>query len=103
MRAEVRAQIAGGATLTIIQADYRSRFGPASISVPSDSGLGRAMWAVPFGGLVLALPALYFAVRRKQRTSTTSEASVAPEAVGPATRTELDARLDDELNKLDDA
>jgi cytochrome c-type biogenesis protein CcmF len=104
MRAEVRAQIAEGALLPEIQADYRSRFGAASISVPSDSGLGRAMWAVPFGSLVIALPALYFAVRRMSQRAAVAQAA-ATAAAPPVTndRNELDTRLDDELSKLDDA
>lgn len=103
MRAEVRAQIANGSTLAVIQADYRSRFGPASISVPSDSGLDRAMWAVPIGSLVIALPALYIAVRRMSQRAA---ARASTDATVPGTaseKNELDARLDDELSKLDDA
>ena len=107
MRAEVRAQIAAGSTLAVIQADYRSRFGAASISVPSDSGLDRAMWAVPLGGLVLALPALYFTVRRMSQRAAArvvADANAAPPASAtPSERSELDSRLDDELSKLDDA
>ena len=111
MRAEVRAQIAEGAQLPEIQADYRSRFGPASISVPSDSGWDRAMWVLPIGSLVLALPALYLTVRRMAQRSaaqaalvTASGAQASVDAPAASTvRNELDQRLDDELSKLDDA
>jgi cytochrome c-type biogenesis protein CcmF len=81
MRAEVRDQIARGMNVTAIQNDYRDRFGPAAISVPSDSGLDRALWAVPVAVIFIALPALFFAVRRLGKRSGAAGAAAAD---GPA-------------------
>jgi cytochrome c-type biogenesis protein CcmF len=103
MRAEVRDQIARGMNVTAIQNDYRDRFGPAAISVPSDSGLDRALWAVPVAVIFIALPALFFAVRRLGKRSGAAGAAAAdgPASDGAA-RPELDARLDEELRNLDE-
>jgi len=100
MRAEVRDQIARGLEITAIQTDYRDRFGPAAIAVPSDSGLDRALWAVPLSAMVIALPALYFAVRKWGKRAQARQDAIPAAAAGEA-RTELDARLDEELRDLD--
>jgi cytochrome c-type biogenesis protein CcmF len=104
MRAEVRDQIARGMNVTAIQNDYRDRFGPAAISVPSDSGLDRALWAVPVAVIFIALPALFFTVRRlgKQRVAAQGGAASDGPASDGAPRPELDARLDEELRNLDE-
>jgi cytochrome c-type biogenesis protein CcmF len=100
MRAEVREQIARGLDVVAIQNDYRDRFGPAAISVPSDSGLDRALWAVPVALISIALPALFFAVRRFGKAS--AARGPAPEGPVGDPRPELDARLDEELRQLDE-
>jgi cytochrome c-type biogenesis protein CcmH/NrfF len=101
MRAEVRDQIVRGMNVTAIQSDYRERFGPAAISVPSDSGLDRALWAVPVAVILIALPALFIAVRRLGKSTQASAAAEGPASDG-ASRPELDARLDEELRNLDE-
>jgi cytochrome c-type biogenesis protein CcmF len=102
MRAEVREQIGRGLDITAIQTDYRDRFGPAAIAVPSDSGLDRALWAVPLAAMLLALPALFFAVRRMGQQQRERQAVAGDAPSEPAARTELDARLDEELKNLDE-
>jgi cytochrome c-type biogenesis protein CcmF len=99
MRAEVRDQIARGMDVTAIQEDFRDRFGPAAIAVPSDRGLDRALWAVPLSAMAIALPALYLAVRKWGKRAAAQPAA-APSA--SASRPELDARLDEELRNLDE-
>jgi cytochrome c-type biogenesis protein CcmF len=99
MRAEVRDQIGRGMDVTAIQEDYRDRFGPAAISVPSDRGLDRALWAVPLTAMGIALPALYLAVRKWGKRAASQPT---PSAEASAARPELDARLEEELRNLDE-
>ncbi|MBN8613941.1 MAG: cytochrome c biogenesis protein CcsA [Deltaproteobacteria bacterium] len=100
-RAEVRDQIARGMDVAAIQTDYRERFGPASIAVPSDSGLDRALWAVPVALIAIALPALFFAVRRFGKRASSQPLPDASATAAPS-RPELDARLEEELRNLDE-
>ena len=99
MRAEVRGQLASGMSTVAIQAQYRERFGAQAISVPSDAGLDRALWAAPLLAIGAAFIGLWVvAARWRDRGAASSVAR------GDATvaRSELDDRLDDELRKLDD-
>ncbi len=99
MRAEVRGQIASGMSVVQIQAAYRERFGPASISVPSDEGLDRALWAAPLLAIGAAFVGLWVVAARWRDRG--REASVARGDAPAGARNEMDDRLDDELRKLD--
>jgi cytochrome c-type biogenesis protein CcmF len=101
MRAEVRGQLAAGMTIGQIQTSYRERFGAHAISVPSDEGLDRALWAAPLLAIGAAFVGLWVVAARWRDRG--QEASVARGDVAAATtRNELDDRLDEELRKLDE-
>jgi cytochrome c-type biogenesis protein CcmF len=99
MRAELRARVARGEEANALIADYRERFGPQAISVPADEGLDRALWAVPVVAIVLAALGLVFRARRWARTgSEQTDASLDAPAKEAAA---YDARLEDELRRLE--
>ncbi|MDQ3033523.1 MAG: cytochrome c biogenesis protein CcsA [Myxococcota bacterium] len=99
MRAEMRDQIAAGATTVEIQTRYRERFGPQSIAIPGDRGLDRALWAVPIAGLLAGLAGIFLIGRRWQRrgrgpaTTPSSKTASTPE---------YDDKLEDELRRFEE-
>jgi cytochrome c-type biogenesis protein CcmF len=98
LRAKIRDKIAGGATPQQIQEDYRAEFGPKSIAIPSDSGLDRALWAVPVVAIAMAAGLLVWRGRKwVTPVSVASAGGLAPRAADG-----YDAALDAELRKLDD-
>jgi cytochrome c-type biogenesis protein CcmF len=100
MRAELRGQLASGMSVVAIQQGYRERFGQRAISVPSDEGLDRALWAAPLLGIGAAFVGLWVvAARWRDRGQQTARSEA---AAAPTARTELDDRLDEELKRLDD-
>lgn len=103
LRADLRGELAAGRTVPELQADYRTRFGAAAISLPTDSGLDRALWVVPLSGLALALGVLLAVGRRWQRRGARDLASDTGESKGEGKNTrEYDDRLDDELRRFED-
>ncbi len=99
MRAELRGQLASGMSVVQIQSSYRDRFGAQAISVPSDEGLDRALWAAPLFAIGAAFVGLWVVAARWRDRG--RQASVARAEAPAAARTELDDRLDDELKKLE--
>lgn len=101
MRAEMRAKLARGDDVNAIVANYRERFGAASIAIPSDEGLDRALWAVPLGAFVLAAFGLVIRARRwaAQGEADTSDAVTAADTDG--VDEEYEDRLEDELRNLE--
>ncbi len=63
-RAELRLQMENGATVEELLANYRAEYGAAAISIPSDEGFDRALWAVP---VALFCIAAFFVVRTGKR------------------------------------
>jgi cytochrome c-type biogenesis protein CcmF len=100
MRAELRGDLASGMSVVQIQADYRERFGAQAISVPSDSGLDRALWLAPLVAIGGAFVGLWLVARRWRDRG---QLALARDDAQPAAkeRSALDDRLDDELKKLD--
>jgi cytochrome c-type biogenesis protein CcmF len=100
MRAEVRSQMASGMSVVQIQDDYRERFGPQAIAIPSDRGLDRALWAVPVAALAIALVGLFVVGRRWARRGGETVAEPAPgdAVVGR----EYDEKLEDELRRFEE-
>ena len=101
MRAEIRGRLAAGASVVEIQADYRERFGPEAISIPSDSGLDRALWAVPVSGIALALLGVALLGRRWRAESVAAPSPSAP-TTEAARKGEYDRALEDELDRFDE-
>lgn len=66
-RAELRAQLAQGDSVSSIVTDWRAKYGPRAISMPDDHGLDRALWAVPVGAVGLGVLAVFWVGRRWRR------------------------------------
>ncbi len=63
-RAELRLDLAAGRSVSDIQSSYAEQYGPKAISIPSDKGLDRALWAVPLAAFVAAAGGLTLLGRR---------------------------------------
>lgn len=100
MRAELRGRLARGDEVNTIISDYRDRFGSASIAIPGDEGLDRALWAVPVTAVLFAAVALVIFGRRWARAgaATTSDAAGEDEGEDDA---KYDERLEEELRRLE--
>jgi len=106
-RAELRGQMARGASVQELQEGYRAQHGAKAISIPSDEGLGRAMWAVPITGGVLAIGGLVFVGMRWRRRGLAAAATQARSdekrnAEPDSNEGEYDSRLDEELSRMED-
>jgi cytochrome c-type biogenesis protein CcmF len=104
-RADLREQMARGASVAELQEAYRAEHGPKSISIPEDAGLGRALWAVPVAGAVVALGVVVFVGRkwsRRDRAAAPGEAAAA-KAEPEARREGYDAQLDEELRRMEES
>ena len=99
-RAEIRARIRSGVTRDVILADYVSAHGASSLTVPPNQGALRAIYVVP-GALTVGDLGLVFAVVRRWKRR--GDAAAPPPAKGGAPQgpDEYDAKLDEELKKLD--
>jgi cytochrome c-type biogenesis protein CcmF len=99
-RAEVRELLAAGVEPARIQESYRTQYGAASLAIPSDQGLDRALWAAPVAAIVLAIGFVVALGRRWQRRG-----AARPQATASATHSELeyDSRLNEELAKLEES
>ncbi|NOY92684.1 MAG: cytochrome c biogenesis protein CcsA [Deltaproteobacteria bacterium] len=99
-RSELRALLAANHTPEELEAQYRARFGAAAISVPSDSGFDRTIWAVPVGAIALAAVGLFWMGRRWRHRG--EEPPPADKAPGSGrSDTHYDDKLEAELDKLE--
>ncbi len=99
MRAELRGRLAQGDDVNAIVADYRERFGSASIAIPSDEGLDRALWAVPVAAFVFAAIGLVVRARRVAKLGDAdTDAAARDDAQESAGR---DEELEDELRRFE--
>ena len=100
MRAEIAQLVDEGKTREEIYAFYMAKYGSQEpLAKPLDEGFNRLAWFFPYligagAALVLGGTAVRWSRRRDASASAT-----APDA--PATDTNLNARLDDELDELD--
>ncbi|MGE0791684.1 MAG: cytochrome c-type biogenesis CcmF C-terminal domain-containing protein [Sandaracinaceae bacterium] len=100
MRSELRGRLARGDDVTDIVSEYRERFGAASIAIPSDEGLDRALWALPVTAILLAAGALVWRARTWARQgSADTQKALAGEDEGGAI--EYEQQLEDELRRLE--
>ncbi len=95
LRAEIHARLAGGEKSATIEDDLARRFGARIRAVPpgrdvrGDLSIGVGIAALLFGGLLVMMVRGW--IRRAPKV----------EPLPPATRTEEDARLDDELRAME--
>jgi cytochrome c-type biogenesis protein CcmF len=105
-RAEVRGRLAAGESPAGIQASYGAQYVAAALAVPPDQGLGRAIWAIPLAAGGFAVAGIVLLGRRWKARGDAAHAATAPAAGDEARATEAnadyDARLDDELRRLED-
>jgi cytochrome c-type biogenesis protein CcmH/NrfF len=106
-RARIRKAVAAGVTPLAIQDEYRELYGSQAIAIPSDKGLDRALWAVPVVLIVLAAGGVVMLgrrfARRGRQPAGAAGASGSGDGEAPGLgRTELDAALERELERLDD-
>jgi cytochrome c-type biogenesis protein CcmF len=99
-RSRIRDQLARGDSPDVIVANYVSEFGAAALTVPPNEGALRLIYGVPIVASLGGLGVVLLAVRRwKRRDQAVAGAPVS--AGSPAERDEYDAKLDEELKKLD--
>jgi cytochrome c-type biogenesis protein CcmF len=101
-RAEIRNRLHAGVSTDVIMADYVTAHGAGSLTVPPNEGALRAIYVVP-GLLTLAGLGLVFSVVRrwKRQGDAALPPPPKPSGGGPAGPDEYDAKLDEELKKLD--
>ncbi len=98
-RTELRDEIARGATPAQVEANYRARYGAIAVAVPSETGMDRALYLVPFGGALFAIGLLGWGggrrwVRSRKLASTSGSAATSESS-------ETAARIDERLAALD--
>jgi cytochrome c-type biogenesis protein CcmF len=99
-RREVRAKLALGMTPDQIADDYVQQYGTASLSVPPNRGSMKAIYMVPIAAVIGGAAWLFFVVRRwKRQGDLTAPRPLT--AGGPPELDEYDAKLDEELKRLD--
>ena len=103
-RARIRNDIADGRTPQQVQQEYRDKYGPQSIAIPSDKGMDRALWAVPVALIAGAAIMLVRWGRRWARRGDEATAGTAVRPDGPAAAPDsrYDEQLERELARLDD-
>jgi len=102
-RSELRALLAADHTPADIEAQYRARFGAAALSVPSDSGFDRTIWAVPVAAIALAAVGLVWMGRRWRHRGSLASAPSDDKPTESSVRQDAhyDEKLDAELNALE--
>lgn len=101
-RIEVREMMAKGMSLEAIKAEWVRRHGTAAMMVPSNEGANRFLYILP---LLMIAGMAGFAVtvlRRFRRGGVKAEARAAAAPAPKGGADAYDAKLDDELKKLDD-
>jgi cytochrome c-type biogenesis protein CcmF len=99
-RAEIRERLRRGVTPDVIMADYVSAHGAGSLTVPPNQGALRAIYVVP-GALAIGGLGIVFAVVRRWKRRGEAQTPAVPKGNGPQAPDEYDAKLDEELKKLD--
>ncbi|MFT3926285.1 MAG: cytochrome c-type biogenesis protein CcmH [Myxococcales bacterium] len=104
-RAELRADLAAGKTVTQIQDAFAEQYGVKAIAIPRDKGLDRALWAVPIAAFVAAAGGIAYLGRRWVKRSQAVAGGPADASVGAAGEVRddaLDRELDAELKRFDE-
>ena len=100
-RNHIREKLRAGETQATILAEYEAEHGVDSLAVPPNRGILKAIWIAPVGGIVLAAVGLARMIRRWRRNGP-PVAGLDSGATGSKPRDGYDAKLDDELDGLDD-
>jgi cytochrome c-type biogenesis protein CcmH len=103
-RGEVRGMMARGMTREEIKAEWVKRYGPQALTVPSNTGANRLVYAAPLV-LIAAGGAVAVKVLRGFRQQGERKAAATAAPVAGAARDEYDEyddKLDEELKQLDD-
>jgi cytochrome c-type biogenesis protein CcmF len=104
-RARLRARLAKGDTPEQIIEDYTKEFGTASLAIPPNTGVMRAIYAVPIVALVGTGVGLAVVLRRWRSNAAEpgegGKKTPAPSASAHAKRDVYDERIDAELKDLD--
>jgi cytochrome c-type biogenesis protein CcmF len=104
-RARLRARLAKGDTPEQIIEDYTKEFGTASLAIPPNTGVMRAIYAVPIVAVVGTGVGLAVVLRRWRSNapepSDGGKKTAAPSAAAVAKRDVYDERIDAELKDLD--
>jgi cytochrome c-type biogenesis protein CcmF len=101
-RENIREKIHAGETRDQILAEYAGQYGAEALSVPPNSGVLRAIWAVPIAGIALGAFGLAHLVRRWRAKDGGTPARDGRGNGEPPARDAYDERLDEELKDLDD-
>jgi cytochrome c-type biogenesis protein CcmF len=99
-RERIRAKMRVGETRDQIIAEYVAEHGQDSVVIPPNTGVFRAIYAVPIVGIVAGAWGLARLLRRWRGDSTRSD-TVTGTTPAAGVRDAYDARLDDELKDLD--
>lgn len=94
MKAFIRERIAAGDTKSEIKAELVDQFGPAVLAVPPRKGFDWLAWLLPLAGLAVAAVAVGALAWRWSRAREAAPAAV----LDP----ELEARVDEELERFDE-
>ena len=105
-RAELRARMAEGEPVDDLIASFRAQHGAAAISIPSDEGMDRALWAVPLALFVFAAGGVFVLGKRWRARGQSGEAAIeghvdVDESTGDADK-DYDEALEDELRRLEE-
>ncbi len=104
-RQKIRAKLLAGEARDQIIAEYAAEFGPEALAVPPNTGVFRAIWAVPVAGIALGAFGLARFMRRWRGGGPgegPSGRANKGKGEGHSPADAYDARLDDELKELDD-
>jgi cytochrome c-type biogenesis protein CcmF len=100
-RQNIRAKLAQGEKQDQILAEYSAIYGAESLAVPPNTGVFRAIWAIPVAAIGLGAIGVFFLMRSWRGGNGDDGEGEAPEARVPTVRDAYDDRLDAELKDLD--
>ncbi|MET0591172.1 MAG: cytochrome c-type biogenesis CcmF C-terminal domain-containing protein, partial [Polyangiaceae bacterium] len=101
-RSRIRDQMERGDSVATIVANYVAENGAASLTVPPNEGALRLIYAVPIAAAIGGLGVVAIAVRRWKRREEADHPAAGKAVKRASERDEYDAKLDEELKKLDD-